>query len=371
MKQFLLILVYLQIGFIGFIYGSVPESIGRYQEPKLPYPYDHEEVIFHNSSDNVTLAGTLTLPRSKGPVPAVILIQGSSPLNRNAALFGHKLFLVWADHLTRLGIAVLRFDKRSAGQSTGDYHSSSIENFAGDVLAGIEYLKTRKEINHKQIGLIGHSEGGSTASLAAVQSKDVVFVVLMASAGVNWEELVPRQEESLMRLDGVPEEFIGRSLEFRKQLFEIMKNNDRKIAEPKIREVFTKYFDRCLPEEKSFAENYYGPLEAKVQCHNSVWFRYNLVYDPAETLKRIEVPILALNGELDFVVSPEQNLTRIAKTLETAKHENYKIVEVPSVNHMFQTCKTGSVREYAEIEETTAPVVLHIMSDWILQRCSR
>lgn len=293
-------------------------------------------------------------------------------MDRDASMFGHKLFLIWADHLTKQGIAVLRFDKRSAGQSTGDYNSSSLEDFADDALAGIEYLKTRKEINYKQIGLIGHSEGGMTALLTSVKSKDVAYIVLMASPCVNWEELILKQEESLMRVDSVSEEFIVQSLEFRKQVFAILKNEkNREIAEPELRKIFAKYFDQLTPAEKQIAETYYGPLEFQVQFFNSVWFRYNLGYEPVETLKRIETPVLALNGELDLVVSTKQNLTKIAQTLNKAKHKDHKIMEILQLNHGFQTCKTGSITECAKIEETTAPLVLDIMSDWILEKTSK
>lgn len=346
--------------------------VSRFQEPSFPYPYDQEDVIFHNSSANVTLAGTLSLPQSTGPFPVVILLHGSAPLDRDAFMFGHKLFLVWADHLTKQGIAVLRFDKRSAGQSTGDYHSSSLEDFANDALAGIEYLKTRKEINHKQIGLIGHSEGGLTALLTNIKSKDVAYLVLMATPCVTWEELILEQEESLMRVDNVSEEFIAQSLEFRKQVFAILKNEkNRELAEPKLREIYAKYFDQLMPTERQIAETYYGPLEFQVHFFNSAWFRYNFAYEPVDMLMNLEAPILALNGELDFIVSSKQNLSKIAQTLATAQHKDYTIMEIPQLNHAFQTCKTGSVTECAKIEETTAPLVLDRLSDWILKKTSQ
>lgn len=162
----------------------------RPQEPTHPYPYDEQEVVFENSADGVRLAGTLTLPQSQGPFPVVVLLHGSGPLDRDLTMANHKPFLVWADYLTRQGIAVLRFDKRSAGKSTGDYNSSTVEDFANDALAGVEYLKTRKEINSTQMGLIGFSEGGLTAPLTASKSKDIGFIVLMAAPAVNFKEII-------------------------------------------------------------------------------------------------------------------------------------------------------------------------------------
>ena len=341
----------------------------RFQDPLFPFPYNEEEVVFHNTPVNVTLSGTLTLPDSAGPFPAVILLHGSAPLDRDSSMFGHKLFLVWADHLTKQGIAVLRFDKRSAGKSTGNYNNSTLEDFADDALAAIEYLKNRKEINVQQIGLVGHSEGGMTALLASSKSSDIAFVLLMASPCVNWEELILTQEAALQRIDGISEEIIAKNLNLRKQVFTILKEEgNREIAEKKLRELLTKQLSKLTDSERQVAENYYGPLESQIQFFNSAWFRYNFTYDPANTLKQIKIPLLALNGELDFIVSSKQNLTRIKQALEEAGHKDHTVKELAKLNHAFQTCQTGSVTECANIEETTAPVALNMMSEWILEK---
>lgn len=340
----------------------------RYQEPIAPFPYLQEEVVFRNVSADVTLAGTLTLPNGTGPFPVAVLLHGSAPLDRDAAMLGHKPFLVWADHLTKQGIAVLRYDKRSAGKSTGDYSTSNLEDFADDALAAIEYLKTRKEIDKQQIGLIGHSEGGMTAVLANSKTQDVAFIVLLASPCVNWEELVLEQEKAFQQVDGVSEEMMSRTRLLRQQIFSILKREpNREIAENEI----LKLLAQLAPSEKKVVESYYGPIEGQAPFFNSVWFRFNLVYDPANALKQVKVPLLALNGELDLLVSPAQNLTRIAQVLEEAGHTDYTVVTLPKMNHGFQTCEIGTMAEGATIEETTAPIVLNIMSKWILERTSR
>lgn len=214
---------------------SIIKQVPRPQEPSLPYPYDVEEVVFLNVEDNVALVGTLTIPRSTGPFPAVILLHGSAPYDRDYSSDGHKFFLVWADHLTRNGIAVLRFDKRSAGKSTGNYETSTLENFAKDALAGVEYLKSYSEINPHQIGLVGHSEGGMTALLAASMSDDIAFVVALGAPCVNAEELIYVQEPLIQRVDGVSEEIISQNLSLRKQIFSILKDEeDRANAEKKV-----------------------------------------------------------------------------------------------------------------------------------------
>ncbi|MBA3816932.1 MAG: alpha/beta fold hydrolase [Parachlamydiaceae bacterium] len=344
----------------------------RYQEPLFPYSYHEKEVIFLNKIDNVQLSGTLTLPNTDGPYPAVILLHGSAPLDRDASMFGHKLFLVWADHLTRQGIAVLRFDKRSAGKSTGNYNASTLEDFANDALAGLEYLETQKDINPDNIGLVGHSEGGMTALLTATKSKSVSFIVLMACPCVNWEELVLAQELAFQRVDGVPKETMIIIQKLRQGVFNILKNEEnRERAEIELREFLTQTLSNLSPSERQVAETYYGPLENQVHFFNSAWFRYNFAYDPAITLKKIQVPLLALNGELDLVVSPNLNLNRIEKTLKELGHQDHEIIELLNLNHAFQTCKTGSVTECEKIEETTAPEALKKISEWILEKTDR
>jgi len=359
MKKILFILLIAS----SFLAAADSEETKRPQEPKVPYPYNEEQVSFENSADGVKLAGTLTWPRSEGPFPTVVLLHGSAPLDRDSSMFGHKPFLVLADHLTRQGIAVLRFDKRSAGKSTGDYNTANLEDFARDALAGVEYLKTRKEIDLNQIGLIGHSEGGMTAALASTRSKDIAFMVLMASPCTNWEELISVQEAALQRADGVSEEMIKQSRKFRKEMFAILKKEkNRELAENRLRE----YFSQLTPEQKKLAESYYGPEEGQIQFFNSVGFRYVLTYDPTVPLKTVKIPVLALNGELDFVVSPALNLSRIAKALE--ENEDLTILELPKLNHGFQTCQTGSMMEAAKIEETLSPTALNAVSEWILKR---
>jgi pimeloyl-ACP methyl ester carboxylesterase len=354
-----------------FLISSVFANSPRPQEPTTPYPYDEVEVSFTNPHDGVTLAGTLTLPRSKGPFPAVILLHGSAPFDRNCMVFGHKLFLVWADHLTKQGIAVLRYDKRSSGKSTGDYETATLEEFAQDALAGVEYLKSRSEINLQQMGLIGHSEGGMTATLAASKSQDVAFIVLMAAPAVNWEDLVILQQESLQRVDGIAEETIAKNSSFRKRLFSIVKNEKNQgIAEQKIRDCFAKYLKTLTPVEHQIAAACFGPIDGQIQMVNSAWFRYGISDDPCHVLKKVAVPILALNGDRDFVVVAEQNLTKIERILKEAHHRDYTVMVLPNINHGFQTCQTGSIKEYAQLEETTSPVVLKTMSDWILKKTS-
>ena len=337
----------------------------RPQEPKGAISYDEEEVKYSNLTADVTLAGTLTLPRSGKPSPAVLLIAGSGPIDRDETVFGHKPFLVLADHLTKQGIAVLRVDKRGVGQSTGNYDVSTTEDFAADVLAGVEYLKTRKEVDAEQIGLIGHSEGGLIAPMIAVKSNDVAFIVLMAGAGVTGEATLYAQEALISRAMGVTEEQISHQLDFQKQVLSVIKNeSDLEKAEKLLREIVAKQLANLPKEEQQTSANV---MEAQMKRCNSKWFRYYLTYDPITSLKHLKIPVLVINGELDSQVPPKQNLPVIAKILEEAGNRNYRIIEFPKLNHLFQTCETGSILEYGKIEETIAPVVLDTLSSWILE----
>ena len=343
---------------------KVPEPL-RPQEPKSVICYDLEEVKYPNLTANETLAGTLTLPWSGKPSPAVLLIAGSGPIDRDETVFGHKPFFVLADHLTKQGFAVLRVDKRGIGQSTGNYDIATTEDFAADALAGVEYLKTRKEVDAKRIGLIGHSEGGLIAPMVAIKSNDVAFIVLMAGPYVTGEAIVYAQEALISRAMGVPEEQISHQLDFQKQVLSVIKNeSDPKKAEKLIREIVAKQLANLPKEERQTTAD---AIEAQLKRCNSKWFRYYLTYDPTSSLKYLKIPVLVINGELDSQVSPKQNLPVIAKILEEAGNQNYRIIEFPKVNHFFQTCETGSILEYGKIEETIAPLVLDTVSAWILE----
>jgi alpha/beta superfamily hydrolase len=161
------------------------QVVKRPQNPLVPYPYYSEEVRFPNDSGNVTLAGTLTLPSKSGKYPVVVLISGSGPQNRDEEILDHKPFLVLADHLTRNGIGVLRYDDRGVGQSTGKFETATSLDFSYDAESAVQYLKTRKDIDTTEIGLMGHSEGGLVAPMVAARSRDIAFMVLLAAPAME------------------------------------------------------------------------------------------------------------------------------------------------------------------------------------------
>ncbi|MBA2503122.1 MAG: alpha/beta hydrolase, partial [Pyrinomonadaceae bacterium] len=342
-----------------------PLVLNRPQEPKKPYPYAEEEVAYENKTDGVRLAGTLTLPRSQKPVPAVLLITGSGAQDRNETVFGHKPFLVLADYLTRRGIAVLRVDDRGFGRSTGKFITATSENFVTDAAAGVEFLKTRKEINPKQIGLVGHSEGGMIAPMLAAKSADVAFIVLMAGPGLTGEEILYRQAALILKASGATDEAIAKNRTGQERYFAVIKGErDNTIAARRIREISAELEVGMTEEQKKALRS----SDAQTQFMLSPWFRYFLTYDPRPTLRKVQIPVLAINGERDLQVPPKENLAAIAEALKAGGNKDFTTVELPRLNHLFQESKTGNVDEYGKIEETFSPAALQLISDWILKR---
>jgi uncharacterized protein len=318
----------------------------RPQEPTRPYPYRDEQVTFQNAKAGLTFAGTLTTPAGTTPSPAVVLITGSGAEDRDETVFGHKPFLVLADALTRKGIAVLRVDDRGVGGSGGKVDTSTSEDFAEDTLAGIAYLKTRPDIDAKHIGLIGHSEGGLIAPIAATRSKDVAFIVLMAGPGLTGEQILYLQAAAIMRAAGAGDEAIAANRALQQKLFAVLQTEkDDAPAKEKIKAI--------------------APGQERVV---TPWFRFFLTYDPAPVLNKVTCPVLAVNGEKDLQVPYRENLDAIADALRAGGNKDATTLNLPNLNHLFQASQTGAPSEYSQIAETIAPVALDAISAWILKR---
>ena len=343
----------------------------RPQEPKKPYPYLEEEVVYDNAAAGIKLAGTLTLPPGGGPFTAVLLITGSGAQDRDETVMGHKPFWVLADYLTRRGIAVLRVDDRSVGGSGGDFSTSTTLDFAGDVLAGIAYLKSRKEIDPGRIGLIGHSEGGLIAPLAAVKNpKDVAFIVLMAGPGIVGEEILLLQGKLIGKANGSSDSAIALDSEQQKKMFRILKEEkDPAAMEARLRQAMKETMAKLSAEEQKKLPP--AAQEASLRMIMSPWFRFFLTYDPRPALRQVTCPLLAVNGEKDLQVPPAENLKAIAAALKAGGNAKFTVKQLPGLNHLFQTAQSGSPSEYAGIEETIAPAALQLIGDWIQERTAK
>ncbi|MGH9881935.1 MAG: alpha/beta hydrolase family protein [Pyrinomonadaceae bacterium] len=347
----------------------------RPQEPRPPYPYYAEEVVFENEKYGVRLAGTLTLPLSKGPFPAVVLCTGTGPQDRDETVFGHKPFLLLADYFTRLGIAVLRVDDRGVGKSTGSFSEATSEDFAADALAGIEYLKTRQEIAPEKIGLLGHCEGGLIVPIVAAQSRDVAFVVMMGGPGLKGEQVVIGAGGIESESEWIGDELIAQNRAAQERIFAIIRQEqDRGVAETKIRKeavVFSDLAARIKAEstgsKKKKAAVLAAAIESQAALFLSPWFRFYLTYDPQTALMKVKCPVLAINGDKDIQVPAKENLEAIRKALELGENKDYTVLILPNLNHLFQNAETGAISEYERIEETISVLALDTVSNWILK----
>ncbi|MBO3698263.1 S9 family peptidase [Roseivirga sp. E12] len=344
--------------------GDVVEKRVRPQEPTKPYPYKEEEVVFENTKDNVKLAGTLTIPMTGKKHPVAILITGSGPQNRDEEIFGHKPFLVLADHLTKLGIAVLRYDDRGVNESTGNFTEATSADFATDVESAIDYLKTRSDIDKKQIGLIGHSEGGIIAPMVAARSKDVDFMVLLAGTGVSGFETNLIQSVTLRKFP-VPDEEAYKN--FITDVLTIS-SADKDVKE--VRQELTDYYNKSPFFEAMAGQSPQRDeiLKGLVEARTTPWVRYFYHYNPADMIEKVKCPVLSINGTKDQQVVADVNQAGIRAALEKGKNKDYQVIALEGLNHFFQTAETGAMNEYDDIEETFSPEALTLVSDWILKR---
>ena len=337
-------------------------DVSRPQDPVEPYPYLAEDVTYPNPDGGHTMAGTFTRPADGGPFPAVILISGSGPQNRDGAALGHSPFLVLADHLTRRGIAVLRYDDRGVGGSTGDFGTATSQDFATDALAAVAYLKGRDDVDPGRIGLAGHSEGGVIAPMVAVESPDVSYIVLMAAPGVRGETLAYAQTELIARAGGVSEETIAEIQETSRAVFEVLKSeSDLERAGEAIAAVFQASGTEVRGQDGITVEQLMTSLAS------DAWLRFFLAYEPAEMIEQVTVPVLAIHGEKDLQVPHEENLREIEAALQRGGNTRYEIHSFPDLNHLFQNSETGAPSEYQAIEETWSVEVMEVIADWILK----
>lgn len=336
---------------LSFERGLLAAAV-RPQTPVAPFPYRSEEVGYDNAArPGVHLTGTLTIPEGRGPFPAVLLITGSGAQDRNEALMGHQPFLVLADYLSRRGFAVLRVDDRGVGGSTGATANDTMYDYAADVEAGLAFLRTRREIDRRRIALLGHSEGGLIAPLVASQDRSVAAIVLWAGPGVRGAELLSEQYRAVLIASGAPAEQVEAASRIQSGVMQAL------AAAPDVaaaRAAITAgYADAGAPP----------PSEAQLAMMTSPWFRTFVAYDPAPTLRRLHLPVLALLGTKDVQVVATQNEPALRAAL--AGNRRATVTVLPGLNHLFQTAQTGAPSEYPLIEQTIAPEALVAMGDWL------
>jgi pimeloyl-ACP methyl ester carboxylesterase len=340
------------------------EKPRRPQEPRPPFPYTVEDVTFENAEAGIRLAGTLTVPRGEGPFPAVVLLSGSGQQNRDEELMGHKPFLVLADHLTRKGIAVLRFDDRGVGGSGGDPRNATTADFATDAAAALDYLRSRPEADGRRVGLAGHSEGALIAFMAAASHPEkVAFVVSMAGPGMRGVDITVAQVRDMIAMQGATPEMAEAAAENQRRSLDLMLSNTPQFVEANPDSILT----RMIPMFSALSEEVKEQSRVGVRRANSPWFRYFAEYDPAADIAKIRCPVLAVNGERDIQVRAAENLAAIAAALDKGGNRRVTTAAYPGLNHLFQTAGTGAITEYGQIEETFSERVMDDMAEWIIK----
>lgn len=345
-------------------------ALRRPQLPQGPFPYESREVTFRSEAGNIRLAGTLVLPQGKGPFPAVALVSGSGPQDRDEAMMGHKPFLVLADALARRGIASLRWDDRGAAASEGDHFGSTVDDFAADARAAVAFLRSLPEVNRNAVGIAGHSEGGLIAPMVAAaekSDKSVAFLVLLAPPGEPLPSLLVRQARALLHLRGVDPALIDRAMAAQSEDFALIA--DPAVTVDRLQETLRA---RAAVRRKQFTDEDRAQLridaamiEQGIEMSKTPWFRSLVRQDPAVSLRQVKIPVLALFGDKDLQVDARVNAEAVRAALAAAGNPAADVRILPGLNHLFQHARTGGIDEYATIEETFSPEALAMIGDWI------
>lgn len=371
LKFYLVIFAWTLFGLPAHSIADPSDALNPF-EPQRPFPYQEREVTFVNAQAGVTLSGTLTLPEGKGPFPAVVLVAGSGPNNRDCHYYDRHPFLVIADALARRGVAALRYDKRGVGKSSGDFKSAVTQDFEKDALAGLDYLRGLPEIIPQKVGMIGHSEGGLIVPMAAAESKDVAFAVLMAGPGLKGDKRFDLQVRYAAQGEGGDPRVVETMVNLGREAIQTIRSDKDKVwVRQRLDDLFNQGYSRLNAAEKQkFDEvlGIWGTKESVKEMIMTPWYRQLVDSDPQEYLRKVQCPILAMNGDKDMQEVYPYGMKGIEEALKEGGNRDYTLQMFPSLNHMFQKCKTGTPLDYPEIRETVAPEVLDYMTGWILKR---
>ncbi len=331
----------------------------RPQTPEPPFNYSEETFHFEVAEKKFKLEGTLTTPND-GTQAAVVLVSGSGPQNRDSEAFGHRIFAVWADHLSERGIAVLRYDERGVGASEGEFGDCTSLDFAHDALAAYSALKDRFGAD-MPVGIIGHSEGGLVAAIAASINKELDFIVSLAGLGVSGTEVLYTQGIDIAMAEGMTRDAAVKHADRNRKAYEIIaQNSDAKHAEKELKSYLAK--SGVTPGFSDTDEEF----EVMNKSINTKWMRFFLSTDSRDYWSKVNCPVLAINGSKDQQVSASENLRSISFALRRNKNNSFKTEVLPNHNHLFQQSETGALSEYNIIEETVSEIALNMVSDWVL-----
>jgi pimeloyl-ACP methyl ester carboxylesterase len=343
----------------------------RPQTPKPPFPYNSEDLEYDDPGTGIHYSATLTYPKSGGPFPAAILITGSGQQDRDETISEHKPFAVIADYLTRRGYAILRVDDRGIGKSTGNLSGVTSRDFANDVEVSLKKLQSLKQIDHTKTGLIGHSEGGLIASIVAAENRNIDFIIMLAGPGLKGMDLLALQIEAIAESQGASPKVAEALKQQRTLVMQAgLSSPDSSVQMQRAWATFLNWkaaTDTGIVNALGFGEEAAArsQLKLELQSMSGAWFRYFLETDPAVFISKLHCKVLALNGSRDIQVIPDQNLAAIDSALRKSSVKIYSTEKIPGLNHLFQHCKTCTIAEYGQIEESFAPEALKIMGDWL------
>lgn len=346
---------------------SASDNLGmeRPQEPQPPFAYEELLTTFSHPEDvGIRLAGTITKPKGAGPFPAIVLISGSGPQNRDGEIFGHKPFWVIADYMTKKGIAVLRYDERGVGESTGDFNLATSEDLKNDASLAISHLKKFPFVNQLKVGAMGHSEGGMIGWMLGADGSNLNFLVTLAAPVVPIDELMTQQTEDVMRSAGAAEEEIEKQLTINNKVYATVKETEEYQD---LEESLTKMIEGHLAGMGINEPDLEEQVSAVMKAYSpslSPWFFWFLKFSPGPYIERIKIPVFAAYAEKDIQVNAKINGEALQQ-LMSGNENGSKITLYPGLNHLFQQAETGSLNEYALIEETFNQQVLQDVVDWI------
>ena len=358
----------------GYPIDEGPITIRKREQDPTDFPYEREQVTFPGGADGVTLAGELTMPSKGKPKAAIVLVSGSGPQDRNSYLgsqINHSPFLVLSDYLTRQGYAVLRYDDRGVGESTGDYATATTLDFGADAGAAVKWLRAKKDLKRVPVGIAGHSEGGLIAPYVNAEVEELDFAILLAAPAVPMDSLMLEQRRLVYAAQGAPPVVIQRDEPKLRAAYAFIKESEM-LDQDQYVEALYALFERemgSLPEAlrksikdpRAFNQQYVGPL-------SSPWMRRFIAMDPAPYLEKLTIPVLAINGLKDLQVPAEMNLNALSIAMARNENKDATVLPLVGLNHLFQPSETGNVQEYGTIETTFDPTALEVIGAWLSER---
>jgi pimeloyl-ACP methyl ester carboxylesterase len=338
-------------------------KINHPQEPIPPFDYPIEEVLIKNG--DIVLGATLTLPKDQiHPFPIVVLASGSGAQDRNCEIMGHKSFWVIADFLAQNGIGCLRFDDRGVGKSTGVFAKASLLDFGSDVSACVNFLAEDERFHDCPIGIVGHSEGGMHALIAAKKNKFVEFVIELASVGTSGKNVLIEQQYLIPLAAGKDTAYATWNRDVYAGLSEIIARYPQKKASDRIATFLDTMYHRAPADYQAMTNMFNFKVGLNVFLNNE-WGRQFITFDTKKYLKKLKIPILAINGSMDIQVPPYPNQQGFNTHFAKQTRSTSEAVIIDGLNHLFQRCQRCDIMEYGDLEETFSPVVLHKMREWI------